>query len=112
MIQRYRFGEIVIDGETYDEDVMVFADRVLSRWWRKEGHLLQLADLGEALAAAPEVLIIGTGAREGMAVAPEVLAHTRGAEIELLAFDTRSACRTFNQLVSDRRVVAALHLTC
>ena len=112
MIQDYRFGEIVIDGRRYREDVLVFPTRVLPRWWRKEGHLLQLEDLKELLAERPEALVVGTGAQERMKVAAEVVSYTRGAAIELLAFDTRTACQMFNDLVDSRRVAAALHLTC
>jgi hypothetical protein len=112
MIQSYSFGKVVIDGREYTEDVLVFADRVRPQWWRKEGHLLQLADLEEALAEGPEALIVGTGSQECMQVASEVVAHTRQAGVELLAFDTRTACRTFNELTGRRKVVAALHLTC
>ena len=111
-IQSYRFGEIVIEGERYTDDVVVFADRVRSGWWRKEGHLLQLDDLKEVLEAELEALIVGTGARQGMKVASEVVSHTKKVGVELLAFDTRSACHTFNQLIGKRKVVAALHLTC
>ena len=111
-IQKYCFGEVVIEGEKYTEDVLVFPDRVRSGWWRKEGHLLQVDDLKEALAGGPEALIVGMGSQQCMKVAPEVVAHTREAGIELLAFDTRGACQTWNQLVGKRKVVAALHLTC
>ncbi len=111
-IQSYRFGEIVIDGKRYTDDVLVFPERVRSGWWRKEGHLLQLEDLKEALEGEPEALIVGTGAQQCMNVASEVVSHTKRAEIELLAFETRVACHTFNQLLGKRKVVAALHLTC
>jgi hypothetical protein len=111
-IESYRFGQIVIGGVTYTEDLLVLSGRVRGGWLRKQGHLLQLADLEEALAEKPEALIVGVGAHEGMKVASEVVAHTRDAGIELLAFDTRTACKTFNHLIEKRRVVAALHLTC
>jgi len=111
-IERFRFGEITIGGERYTDDVLVFANRVKRRWWRKEGHLLQLEDLREALVAEPEVLIVGTGSQECMKISPEVVTYTRDAGVELLHFDTRRACQTFNQLFGKRRIVAALHLTC
>lgn len=85
---------------------------VLPNWWRKEGHLLQLDDLAEALAVRPEALIVGTGAHQHTQVAPAVIARTREAGIQLLAFDTRTACHTFNELLARRHPVAALHLTC
>ena len=111
-IQRFRLGEIVIRGEMYTDDVIVFEDGVRQRWRRKEGHLLQLEDLEEALAPKPEALIVGTGTDERMKVSPEGVAHTRQAEIELLQFDPRRACQTFNHLHGKRRIVAVLHLTC
>ncbi len=112
MIESYRFGAVVIDGHEYTEDVIVFPDRVSPHWWRKEGHLLQLEDLQEALADRPEVLIVGSGTQERMRVAQEVVTCTRELGIELLVFETRTACRTFNELSPRRRAVAALHLTC
>jgi len=111
-IQSYRFGEIVIEGERYTDDVVVFPERVRAGWWRKEGHLLQLDDLKEALEGEVEALIVGTGAQQCMKVASEVVSQTKKAGVELLAFDTRTACQTFNQLVGKRKVVAVLHLTC
>jgi hypothetical protein len=111
-IQSYRFGEIVIEGNSYSDDLIVFADRVQAGWLREEGHVLQVADLKDALEAEPEVLIVGTGTQQGMTVASEVVTHTKKAGIELLAFDTRMACQMFNELVGKRKVVAVLHLTC
>ena len=112
VIEGYRFGVIVIEGESYTEDVIVFPDRVVPDWRRKEEHVLALEDLEAALEAKPEVLIVGTGTQELLAISRAVVAHTRKEGIELLAFDTRTACRTFNELVDSRKVVAALHVTC
>ena len=111
-IERFCFGEIVIAGETYKDDLIVLPDRVSPGWWREEGHLLQVADLTDALAMEPEALIVGTGTRQCLKVAPEVVKHTKEAGIELLAFDTRMACQTFNHLYGKRKIVAVLHLTC
>lgn len=111
-IEQFRFGEITIGGRRYTNDLLVLGNRVQSPWWRKEGHRLQLADLDDVLLEEPEVLIVGTGAQGCMKIAPEVVRHTRDADIELLGFDTRTACQTYNHLLGKRKVVAALHLTC
>ena len=111
-IERFRFGEVTIGGERYTDDVIVFEDYVLPRWWRKVGHLLQLEDLAGILEQKPEALIVGTGTQECLKIAPEVIAHTRQQGIELLGFDTRTACQTFNHLLGKRKIVAVLHLTC
>jgi hypothetical protein len=111
-IQAYRFGSVEIGGREYTEDIVVFADRLPARWWRREHHLLQLDDLDEALASLPEVLIIGSGSHECLQIAPEVVSRTRELGVELLVFDTRTACRTFNEVLPRRRAVAILHLAC
>ena len=35
-------------------------------WWRREGHVLHLEDLGTLLDGHPERLVVGTGAYGGM----------------------------------------------
>lgn len=113
-IEKYEFGEICVDGVTYYSDVIIYPDRVDSSWWRKEGHKLQSADLQEVVAAAPEVLVVGTGYSGCMQVLPETQKFLKRAGIELVAAPTELACRRFNALRGKRqqRVVAALHLTC
>ncbi len=61
-IDRYRFGEIVIGGEAYARDVIVFRDRVVSGWRRRNGHSLLPEDLRDVAAASPSTLVLGRGA--------------------------------------------------
>ena len=115
MIESYEFGTIVIKGKRYRSDVIVFPDRVLDGWWRREGHRLNVGDLDEVLKAEPQpkVLIVGTGYSGLMKVSDEVeqLLSSRG--IKLIAEPTKQACQTFNDLLRTRkRVVSAFHLTC
>ena len=115
MIESYSFGVIVIDGKRYTSDVIVLPERVISGWWRKEGHRLAVEDLKEVLEveAKPEVLVVGTGYSGLLRVPREVEQHLKREGIELVAQPTREACETFNRLLSQgKRVAAALHLTC
>jgi hypothetical protein len=111
-IDSYEFGAIVIDGRTYRSDLLIWPGRIKPDWWRLEGHLLQLPDITEALAAAPQVLVVGTGAYGNLVVAPELAAHLQEQGIDLLAVPTGEACRSLNALAGKRRLAAALHLTC
>ena len=61
-----------------------------------EGHLLQLPDLDEALAAEPQVLVVGTGESGHMRLDPELVAYLQDKGIELVARPTREACRYLN----------------
>jgi hypothetical protein len=111
-IDSYNFGQIVINGKSYSEDVIVFPDRVRSNWWRKSGHQVCVEDLNEVLEEKPKTLIIGTGAYGAVEVVPETEAYLRAEGIRLIAERTEEAVRTFNKLVKTERVAAGLHLTC
>lgn len=112
MIDTYDFGRIVINGRRYTTDLIVFPDRVKDGWWRKEGHILHIEDLGEAVRDNPKVLIVGTGYSGLMKVPAETKGYVKSKRIELIAQRTAEACKTFNRLVKSKKVVAALHLTC
>ena len=111
-IESYSFGRIVIDGKTYSSDVIIYPDRVNASWWRKEGHLLQLDDLGEALQARPDVLVIGTGYAGVMRVPRETIDRITGQGIEVKVERTTKAVGLYNELQGARTVIAALHITC
>ena len=112
MIDSYRFGEIVIDGQRYTSDVIIYPDRVDASWWRKEGHRLSIEDVGDVIQAQPEMLIVGTGDAGVMSVPAETREYVEGRGITLIAERTGEACQTFNRLSGSARVIAALHLTC
>ncbi len=111
-IESYRFGEIVVDGRRYSDDVIIYPDRVDGKWWREEGHSLVPADVWEVLQSPPEILVIGQGSAGRMDVPAETRRRLQAAGIEVIAEPTPRACETYNRLREKRRVVAALHLTC
>ena len=111
-IDSYEFGSIVIDGKTYRNDLLIWPGQIKPDWWRLEGHLLQLPDLEEALAAKPQVLVVGTGESGHMRLAPELVAFLQDKGIELVARPTKEAARYLNERTDQRRLAAALHLTC
>ena len=111
-ITHYSFGRIVIDGQTYTSDVIIFPDYVDSLWWRKEGHLLQIADLKDIVAAKLSVLIIGTGFYGTMRVPKETFEHLKSNKIEVYVENTQQAVKLYNEISSQKPTIAALHLTC
>ena len=110
-LKDFRFGRIVVDGEEQTRDLIVLPDRVLTNWWRREGHSLALEDLAEVEDELPEKLILGTGAhgrlRPPRAVIEEL--ERRGIDVEVM--QTAEAVRRYGDL-DERRTAAALHLTC
>ncbi len=111
-IDSYHFGEIVVSGQKYTSDVVIFPDRVRDNWWRKTGHQLCLKDIAEVLTENPEVLVVGTGASGLMKVLPEAEQSLETQGIKLIVEATDKACHTYNHICQSQRAVAALHITC
>ena len=113
LIESYDFGRISINGVVYERDVIVTGDKIIAGWIRKEGHLLQVADIRQAVEeCAPEVAIVGTGYDGMMSVPEKTRLYLQRKGIKLLVQKTREACDLFNALSKNRRTLAALHLTC
>ena len=110
-IEGYRFGRILVDGEEQTKDVIVLPERVLTNWWRAEGHGLVLADLDDVLEELPAHLIVGTGAFGRLRPDPKTLDELRERGVEVEALPTEEAVRRYGEL-DPGRTAAALHLTC
>ncbi|MEE8402920.1 MAG: MTH938/NDUFAF3 family protein [Candidatus Hydrothermarchaeaceae archaeon] len=110
MIESYDFGRIVIDGRTYTRDVLIFPDRVLGSWWRKEGHSLSVEDLKEVLEFGPKTLVIGTGRSGPLKVKDETRERLESEGIEVIVESTGKACDVLNSLGPN--AAGAFHLTC
>ncbi len=112
-IDSYSFGHIVIDGQAYSSDVIIYEDRVDATWWRKEGHRLHPEDIMDVLNARPEILIIGTGYAGVMTVPKKTIEHIASHGIDVSVERTGRAVDLFNALQRKKKhVIAALHLTC
>ncbi len=111
-IQSYKFGRMIIDGETQEKDVILLPDRVVGNWWRQEGHRLSTDDLQAVFDVAPEILVVGTGAYGLMKVPQETAQALDAAGIELRAARTGQAWKMYNDLRTEQRTAGAFHLTC
>jgi hypothetical protein len=111
-IDSYRFGHLVVDGQVHTGDLIVLPDQVIGGWWRQQGHSVQPGDLEIVLRVCPDVLIVGQGANGRMRVTAAARRALQAAGIELITQPTEQACEAYNQLRTQRRVAAALHLTC
>ena len=115
MIDSYDFGVIVINGKRYTSDVIIFPEKAIDGWWRREGHRLHVEDLAEILNHEPklEVLVVGTGYYGLVKISSEVENTLNSQGIELVAQSTKEAWQTFNRLLnSNKRIAGAFHLTC
>jgi hypothetical protein len=104
-------GQIVVDGEEHTRDLVVLPDRVVSDWWRREGHSLVMDDLEQVQDELPERLIVGCGDHGQLRPHPAVIEALRARGIEVEALHTGEAVRRYGGS-DERRTAAALHLTC
>ncbi len=112
-IDSYKFGHIVVNGETCSSDCLIFRDHIKTDWWRKEGHKLNIEDLEAVLSVEPEIVVVGCGTYGVMQVSDEVHTLFRSKNVQLEVLKTAQAAERFNELsAAGRNVVAALHLTC
>jgi hypothetical protein len=113
-IDKYSFGNIQIDGKDYSQDVVLLGGEVKGPWWREAGgHVYALQDLEDVVAAAPEVVVLGTGYFGRVKVLDETLEALAEAGSEIVVEKTGGAVEYFNRFAEDgRNVAAALHLTC
>jgi len=112
MIDRFEYGTIVIDGQTYASDVIIFPDGAVERWEHKDEHVLRLTDVKKVIEAKPEVVIIGLGTVGNVKMRPKAEKCLQEAGIEVMAHRTNKACETYKELRTQRKVAAILHITC
>ena len=86
--------------------LIVTVDHILRDWPVSTPEELQPGELEPALAAAPDLIVLGTG---DVLRRPQIdlmaLMAERGIGIEIM--NTPAACRTYNVLVQEGRSVAA-----
>jgi hypothetical protein len=94
-VDHYEFGRIVVDGRVETRDLIILPDRVVRNWWRQEGHVLVVDDLGEVIAELPSHLLLGTGADGRMRPDPETIRHLQERGVTVEALPTGQAVRRF-----------------
>lgn len=112
-IDSYSFGRIVIDGQAYDKDLIIFPDRIIPNWWRNEGHLFAVYDLQEVMQNEEITQIVfGLGAFSRVRIDPVLknMLDIRG--IEFMALSTGKAVKFYNENAAKINTAAAFHLTC
>jgi hypothetical protein len=111
-IDSYAPGSITIGGKTYTADLILLPDRIFPNWWRSKSHEVAPGDLELVFHTEPEILIVGTGDSGLMDVPTTTRTACAKAGIRLIVQPTAQAVETYNRLLPEKRLAAALHLTC
>jgi uncharacterized protein len=109
VIRAYGGGELRVNENVYRGALILSASTLIA-----EPNIHNLEDLiaveaSRILALEPELVLLGTGARQIFPVASFGAQFLR-LKIGFEVMDTGAACRTFNVLVAEHRQVAALLL--
>lgn len=100
-------GRILIGNKTYTSNIGLLAHTVIEAWPACPIGELSEEVLSPVLDLSPELLILGTGWQRAFAPRELTFALARRG-IGLDVMDTPAACRTFNVLVSEDRLPAAI----
>ena len=106
VVRGYAPGRLLIGEREFARSVIVSATALVDDWRPQHIGELTAADLEPALALRPQVLLLGSGARQ-VFPSPELLAQLYAARVGFEVMDTGAACRTYNVLVGEGRDVAA-----
>jgi uncharacterized protein len=108
MIRGYAAGEVRIAELVQHAPCLVSADQLILDWRARDVASLTPEDLEPIFALQPDVVLLGTGARQTFPASAIKQAFAQ-RRIGLEVMDLGAACRTYNILVQEeRRVVAAL----
>jgi len=112
-IQRYSFGNIVINGIHYTNDIKIIGKQIVADWWRKSGHRVEPEDISDILEARPDIIVLGKGDPGQMVCTPSLTDLIEKKNIRLIEKATKDAVADFNRLHQEgKNVAAGFHLTC
>jgi hypothetical protein len=113
VVDQYKFGEIIVSGHSFHNDIIILPDIVYSDWWRREGHNLCREDLAQLLGKPLDLLIIGTGFNDRMKVPTELIKELESFGISVIVKDSNNAVELYNRRLQEKKNLAlAIHLTC
>jgi len=101
----YGEGWFAVNGERRESSLIVFPDRLVD--WPVAGfEALRAEDFVLLAEAKPEIVLLGTGARQRFPH-PRLTQALMQARVGVEVMDTAAACRTYNILMAEERLVAA-----
>ncbi|MCL4745737.1 MAG: Mth938-like domain-containing protein [Burkholderiaceae bacterium] len=107
-VTAYGEGFVEINARRFEVALIVRPEGEVIAWEARQFELLAPEHFELIAAHAPDLVVLGTGARQRFPD-PSLTASLARAAIGVEVMDTRAACRTYNILMSEgRKVLAAL----
>lgn len=104
MIKHYSPGQVTVNDQPIEQSCIVTQSQLFTDWAVKDLASLNEQHIERLLALEPEVLLLGVGEDQ---VFPEskVFAQCARAGLSLEVMNNASACRTYNVLTTEERIV-------
>jgi uncharacterized protein len=107
-ITAYDAGSVEINAIKFDYSLLVLPEVAPVAWPVTSFDALSTAHFAQVAATRPDVVILGTGARQRF-VHPRLIAELTASRIGVECMDNQAACRTYNILMAEgRKAVLAL----
>ncbi|MBJ7310946.1 Mth938-like domain-containing protein [Rugamonas sp. CCM 8940] len=104
----YDQSGVEINARHYDHSLVVMPESAPRAWGAPTFEALTEQHFADILADAPDVVILGTGARQRF-IHPKLTAALTMRRIGVECMDSQAACRTYNILMGEgRKVTLAL----
>ena len=112
-----KFGEVTIQGKTYDRDALILVDgkvkkrkRDIARDTYGDAHIVGPEELEQVCKGGPEMLFVGTGQSGRLEINEEARRFLSLRAIDLVALPTPQLAAAYNK--SRQRKAALIHVTC
>ena len=106
LIRGYSDSELRVGAQRLDRSCIITAQHLITDWEPRTFADLEPAHLEAIFALAPEIVLLGTGPVQRFATA-QVRAEFARRAVGLEVMQLGAACRTFNVLLQEERLVAA-----
>ncbi|RYE52797.1 Mth938-like domain-containing protein [Noviherbaspirillum suwonense] len=109
-VTAYDENSVEINATTYRRSLLVMPEMAPADWPVSSFDALRVEDFAQIDAIDPDVVILGTGARQRF-IHPRLIAALTARRVGVETMDNPAACRTYNILMAEgRRVALALIL--
>ncbi|HEY5800782.1 MAG TPA: Mth938-like domain-containing protein [Burkholderiaceae bacterium] len=109
-VTAYDDAGVEINAVRHTNHLLVMPELPPQQWLVAGFDSLQASDFEQVLAMGPDVVILGTGARQRF-IHPSKIAALTARRIGVESMDSKAACRTYNILMGEgRRALLALLL--
>ena len=106
MIDSYSAEGVLIRETLYRDSLIVSPDRIVGDWAPRALEELDRGHFTQILEMSPEIILLGTGARLSFPD-EELLAPMLRKGIGVEVMDTGAACRAYNFIAAEGRIVVA-----